>query len=51
MYNFPAYADIKLFYDWGCYSVKDLTDYVKLGCLTENEYTEICGEKYKEQSA
>lgn len=49
MYNFPEYEDIKLFFDWGCYSKKDLADYVKLGCITAVEYEQICKEVYEEQ--
>ncbi|ENZ5663528.1 XkdX family protein [Enterococcus hirae] len=47
---FPGFDNIKQFYDWGCYSVSDLVDYVKMGCLTKQEFEKICGSKYPKEA-
>lgn len=41
--EFPDFKDIKQFYEWGCYSYEDLTDYSDAGYLTENQIAEIIG--------
>lgn len=46
MNRFPGFDNIKLCYEWGCYSKKDLQYFVEIGCLTKSEYKEISGDAY-----
>lgn len=45
--DYPTFEDIKQFWDWDCYTKEDLADYVEVGCLTPEEYKQLCGEDYE----
>lgn len=49
MNKFPGFYNIKTCYEWGCYTRRDIADYVKLECITVEEYQDICGEPYDER--
>ncbi len=49
MISYPEFADIKQFYDWGCYTDDDIRTYVELGCITPNQFTEITGKPYAKE--
>ncbi|MER3124513.1 XkdX family protein [Bacillus pumilus] len=44
---YPTAADIKIFWDWGVYSIEIMRDYVTLEVITEEEFEQITGEPYK----
>ncbi|MGK9342078.1 XkdX family protein [Melissococcus plutonius] len=41
--NFPTATDIKLYYDWNCYTDEDIKTYVQLGTITQDDYKMITG--------
>lgn len=49
MSNFPGFDNIKMCYEWGCYTIADLVDYVKMNCLTKDEFKEISGTDFPEE--
>ncbi|AYQ17341.1 XkdX family protein [Bacillus paralicheniformis] len=44
--KYPALADIKQFYDWGCYTDDEMREYVKIDWITPTEYEQITGRSY-----
>lgn len=44
----PTFESIKYFYDINCYTNEDIQTYVKLGCLTKEDYTRITNEEYQD---
>ena len=48
--NAPDFDTIKRYYDKNCYTKEDIQTYVELGVTTKEQYTEITGEKYPEES-
>lgn len=46
MIDYPAYKDIKIFYDWGCYTNEEVGLFVQFGKITPEEYKMITGEDY-----
>lgn len=47
---FPGLDNIKYFYDRNCYTNAKIKRYVELECNVKEQYTEITGEKYPEES-
>ncbi|MFT0804083.1 XkdX family protein [Bacillus swezeyi] len=44
--KYPTLADIKQFYDWGCYTDDEMREYVKIDWITPAEYEQITGRSY-----
>ncbi|MEC5225228.1 XkdX family protein [Bacillus licheniformis] len=44
--KYPTLADIKQFYDWGCYTDEEMREYVKIKWITPAEYEDITGRSY-----
>ncbi|MGU9502769.1 XkdX family protein [Bacillus paralicheniformis] len=44
--KYPTFADIKQFYDWGCYTDDEMREYVRINWITPAEYEEITGKSY-----
>ncbi|GIN50623.1 MULTISPECIES: XkdX family protein [Bacillus subtilis group] len=44
--RYPTLADIKQFYDWGCYTDEEMREYVKIKWITLAEYEDITGRSY-----
>lgn len=47
---YPSFDSIKWFYEINCYTNEDIQTYVELNALTQEQYTEITGEKHPEKS-
>lgn len=45
--KYPTLADIKQFYDWGCYTDEEMREYVKIKWITQAEYEQITGRSYE----
>lgn len=46
----PTFESIKYFYDINCYTNEDIQTYVKLGCLTKEDYARITNDEYQDDS-
>lgn len=46
---FPGFDDIKYFYHKKCYTNAQVKRFVKLECITKEQYTEITNEPYPEE--
>ncbi|WP_423253514.1 XkdX family protein [Melissococcus plutonius] len=44
--KFPTVEDIKLYYDWNCYTDDDIKTYVQLGTITQEDYKTITGKPF-----
>ncbi|RCK11083.1 XkdX family protein [Bacillus licheniformis] len=44
--KYPTLADIKQFYDWGCYTDDEMREYVRIDWITPAEYEQITGRSY-----
>ncbi|MES9724922.1 XkdX family protein [Bacillus safensis] len=40
---YPTAADIKVFWDWGVYSLEIMREYVALKVITKEEFKQITG--------
>ena len=40
-----SYDDIKLMFDWGCFTPEQVMEFVPL-CITEDEFTKITGKPF-----
>ncbi|HGW6167059.1 TPA: XkdX family protein [Enterococcus faecalis] len=45
---YPTKEDIQFFYELEIYTKADIASFVQQGCLTEEEYTQICEEPFSE---
>ncbi|MEV9651268.1 XkdX family protein [Bacillus aerius] len=43
---YPTAADIKVFWDWGVYTLAIMREYVALEVITKEEFEEITGLKF-----
>lgn len=48
--NYPDFDFIKRYYDKNCYTVKDVQDYTDGGAITKEQFEEITGKKYPEDT-
>lgn len=39
------YTDVKMMYDWGCFTVKQVREFVPI-CITETQFEKITGEPF-----
>ncbi|MGE6629019.1 XkdX family protein [Bacillus sp. NPDC077027] len=47
---YPTSADIKVFWDWGVYTLEIMREYVLLGVITKEEYEQITGTVFDKPS-
>ncbi|EKJ5003689.1 XkdX family protein [Enterococcus faecalis] len=40
-----TFDDIKMMYDWGCFTDEQVAEFVPL-CITEDEFTKMTGEPF-----
>ncbi|MDX5485182.1 XkdX family protein [Bacillus pumilus] len=48
---YPTAADIKVFWDWGVYTLEIMRKYVALEVITKEEFEQITGVSFDKPSA
>lgn len=48
---YPTAADIKVFWDWGVYSLEIMREYVSLKVITKEEFDQITGVSFDKPAA
>ncbi len=48
---YPTAADIKVFWDWGVYTLEIMREYVALEVITKEEFEEITGVSFDKPAA
>ncbi|HCO80188.1 XkdX family protein [Bacillus sp. FSL W8-0645] len=48
---YPTAADIKVFWDWGVYTLEIMREYVSLKVITKEEFEQITGVSFDKPAA
>ncbi|MEC2427727.1 MULTISPECIES: XkdX family protein [Bacillus] len=48
---YPTAADIKVFWDWGVYTLEIMREYVALEVITKEEFEQITGVSFEKPAA
>ncbi|OLP66081.1 hypothetical protein BACPU_11680 [Bacillus pumilus] len=48
---YPTAADIKVFWDWGVYTLENMREYVSLRVITKEEFEQITGVSFDKPAA
>ncbi|WP_144471196.1 XkdX family protein [Bacillus pumilus] len=48
---YPTAADIKVFWDWGVYTLEIMREYVALKVITKEEFEQITGVSFDKPAA
>ncbi|MEV9502786.1 XkdX family protein [Bacillus safensis] len=48
---YPTAADIKVFWDWGVYTLEIMREYVALEVITKEEFEQITGVSFDKPAA
>ncbi|MCC9087960.1 XkdX family protein [Bacillus pumilus] len=48
---YPTAADIKVFWDWGVYTLEIMREYVTLEVITKEEFEQITGVSFDKPAA
>ncbi|WP_144462652.1 XkdX family protein [Bacillus pumilus] len=48
---YPTAADIKVFWDWGVYTLEIMREYVALKVITKEEFKQITGVSFDQPAA
>ncbi|MCY7629107.1 XkdX family protein [Bacillus altitudinis] len=48
---YPTAADIKVFWDWGVYTLEIVREYVSLKVITKEEFEQITGVSFDKPAA
>lgn len=49
-FKYPDFKFIKKYYDLNCYTKEDVKDYTDGGAITKEQFEEITGKKYPEDT-